>query len=419
MRSGSELSLERADDGVRIRLRNGGIIVNAAKQRHGHLYVQTKDVTVSVMGTVFLVNAEEEGSRVSVIEGEVRVQQQGVTEKKLGPGEQVTTNPKMESLPVKEELTWSRQAVEHVAMLEQATALPAPVPKEATRLEFAAASIRRENIDTHTAGAFNCKGIDGELFPMSTYLQDITPPTPQGRCISEKIALDTIISRLFSSSPKAFTGGPIQQTVVGVPDAMLQPPYFQIHATAENPSRATKAELQQMFQNLLMDRFKLRIRREIRQMDGYILTVAKSGFKFKEASGPESITGKLSQGPRGIKGNVRMEGVVTTLQGMLGRIAGQWINRPNVGDFIRSVPVDDRTGLKGLYDITINISTVETTAAGGGAAGRNGGGAGYPPLVLDPPLPKALEEQLGLLLTPGKVPVEHIVVEHIEMPSEN
>src|SRR5687767_9051430 len=43
MRSHTELSFERASDGVRIRLSRGGIIVNAATQRTGHLYVQTKD----------------------------------------------------------------------------------------------------------------------------------------------------------------------------------------------------------------------------------------------------------------------------------------------------------------------------------------------------------------------------------------
>jgi ferric-dicitrate binding protein FerR (iron transport regulator) len=69
MRTQSELSLERADDGIRIRLRSGSIIVNAAKQRAGHLYVQTKDMAVSVVGTIFLVNAENAGSSVAVIEG--------------------------------------------------------------------------------------------------------------------------------------------------------------------------------------------------------------------------------------------------------------------------------------------------------------------------------------------------------------
>src|SRR6185436_10806249 len=104
----SEFSLERADDGVRIHLSRGGVIINAAKQRNGHLYVQTKDVTVSVVGTVFLVNAEERGSRVAVIEGEVRVQQ-GTTEKRLLSGEQLLTSPSMERLRVPEEIAWSER----------------------------------------------------------------------------------------------------------------------------------------------------------------------------------------------------------------------------------------------------------------------------------------------------------------------
>src|SRR6185503_2846731 len=94
MRSHSELSFERASDGVRIRLTSGGIIVNAAKQRAGHLYVQTKDMTVSVVGTVFVVNADDNGSSVAVIEGEVHVQQ-GATETKLRAGERVASNAKV------------------------------------------------------------------------------------------------------------------------------------------------------------------------------------------------------------------------------------------------------------------------------------------------------------------------------------
>ena len=77
MRSESELSLERANDGLRIRLIRGGIIVDAAPQRTGHLYVHTKEVTVSVVGTVFLVNADEHGSHVAVIEGGARAVRDG------------------------------------------------------------------------------------------------------------------------------------------------------------------------------------------------------------------------------------------------------------------------------------------------------------------------------------------------------
>lgn len=118
MRAASELTLEQTKDGVRIRLSAGSVIVNAAKQRTGHLSVQTKDVAVSVVGTVFLVNAQEDGSRVAVIEGEVHVQH-GTAEKKLRRGEQVTTGLQREAHPVKEEISWSRNLEAHLALLEE------------------------------------------------------------------------------------------------------------------------------------------------------------------------------------------------------------------------------------------------------------------------------------------------------------
>jgi TonB family protein len=124
VRSRSELSLERTDDGVRIRLSYGGIIVNAAKQRDGHLYVQTKDVTVSVVGTVFLVNADEAGSRIAVLEGEVRVQQ-GATDQKLLPGQQVMTSPEMTAPTLPQEIAWSRNARAHLALLQQSASASA------------------------------------------------------------------------------------------------------------------------------------------------------------------------------------------------------------------------------------------------------------------------------------------------------
>ena len=121
VRAQSELSLERASDGIRIRLTKGSVIVNAAKQHKGHLYVQTNDVTVSVVGTVFLVDSESEGSRVAVIEGEVHVQH-GAAEQRLRRGEQVVTTPFIEPPLLKEEISWSRNAEAHLALLQQPAA---------------------------------------------------------------------------------------------------------------------------------------------------------------------------------------------------------------------------------------------------------------------------------------------------------
>jgi ferric-dicitrate binding protein FerR (iron transport regulator) len=144
VRAHSELSVERTDDGVSIWLSRGGVIVEAAGQHRGNVYVQTKDMRASVAGAVSLVKTEEEGSSVAAIGGEVRVQQ-GATETKVQPGEQVATNPKMDWLPMTSELTWSRQAVTHLAMLGQATRIPTsrlPAPQTPNETIFEEAVIR-------------------------------------------------------------------------------------------------------------------------------------------------------------------------------------------------------------------------------------------------------------------------------------
>ncbi len=131
MHAQSELKLESAGDGIRVRLNEGSILVTAAKQGTGHLYVQTRDAMVSVVGTVFLVNAEQSGTTVAVLEGEVHVQQ-GAELKKLLSGEQAATNPAIQLKTVAEEISWSRSAAEYVALLQQ----PAEIAPQSTWLRL-------------------------------------------------------------------------------------------------------------------------------------------------------------------------------------------------------------------------------------------------------------------------------------------
>src|SRR5262249_49324812 len=63
MNSRSELWLDRARDGVRIYLNRGTILVTAAKQNGGHLYAATRELGVSVIGTVFEMKSSVKGSR--------------------------------------------------------------------------------------------------------------------------------------------------------------------------------------------------------------------------------------------------------------------------------------------------------------------------------------------------------------------
>jgi ferric-dicitrate binding protein FerR (iron transport regulator) len=115
-------SLDASRRGNTIQLERGRIIVKAAKQRDRHLYVATRDAEVSVTGTIFAVNSGTKGSRVSVVQGEVRVQQ-GRKDTLLHPGDQVTTHASVERVPVKDEVAWSRNAKEYDQLLAELTAV--------------------------------------------------------------------------------------------------------------------------------------------------------------------------------------------------------------------------------------------------------------------------------------------------------
>src|SRR5215510_13057900 len=109
-------SLTRRD--TTIHLERGNIIVQAAKRKTGHLYVAAKDCKVAVTGTVFSVNSGLKGSRVSVIEGEVRVAKAGANEI-LHSGDQVSTSDSVEKVPVRDEIAWSQNLDRHLALLAE------------------------------------------------------------------------------------------------------------------------------------------------------------------------------------------------------------------------------------------------------------------------------------------------------------
>ena len=75
-------------------------------------------------------------------------------------------------------------------------------------------------------------------------------------------------------------------------------------------------------------------------------------------------------------------------------------------------PVQDRTGLKGVYEITLNLE-LDLTSRPLPQPGQLFTGFGYTPGIF-----KAVE-QLGLKLDAQKQPVETIVIDHIERPGEN
>src|SRR5262245_9375887 len=111
----TELFVTAAWSGQVIHLQRGDVIVQAAKQRRGHLRVLTRDSIASVKGTVFGVSAGLAGSVVSVVEGSVAVNQPG-RDVLLSPGQQAASNPAL-TTSVAQAVSWSPNADEYLQVL--------------------------------------------------------------------------------------------------------------------------------------------------------------------------------------------------------------------------------------------------------------------------------------------------------------
>ncbi len=150
---------------------------------------------------------------------------------------------------------------------------------------------------------------------------------------------------------------------------------------------------------LLADRFQLAVHRETKDQPIYALVVSKNGAKLKEVKEPGPRQGmSMNRG--------RLEGFAAPME-MLGTVLSNAMGRPVV----------DKTGLPGKYDFVL-----EWTPDPGADARAQGFGDGITepaPAPGGPTIFTALQEQLGLKLESQKGPVENIVIDRVEKPSEN
>ncbi len=128
MNERTEIALRASRRGTTVELTRGAVLVHAAEQHGGRLFVATADCEVAVKGTIFSVNHGLKGSRVSVLEGEVEVR--GPTARtQLLPGDQLTTNDRLRRVALEDEVAWSRDAASHRELLRELAALHQAVAK--------------------------------------------------------------------------------------------------------------------------------------------------------------------------------------------------------------------------------------------------------------------------------------------------
>jgi uncharacterized protein (TIGR03435 family) len=161
---------------------------------------------------------------------------------------------------------------------------------------------------------------------------------------------------------------------------------------------------QHMLQALLADRFQLKTHSESRAQPIYAMVVAKRGPKLRptQAQGT-SVNGRYGQ--LTVKGGDNTMAVLAdALSRNLGRV------------------VVDKTGIEGRYELTLTWSPDELAGARPGASAKGGDNtikSAPPPDPSAPSIFTAVQEQLGLKLLSRKGPVEMLVIDHAEMPSEN
>jgi uncharacterized protein (TIGR03435 family) len=458
IRSGSEAAVERASDGLRVRLNGGSIIVNAAKQASGrHLYVSTRDVLVSVVGTVFLVKSDEQGSSVAVIQGEVHVKQ-GSVDKELRRGEQASSRSKSE-LEIALEIGWSREAAAYLAMLHQEIAQsvaarqaapPTPIQAEVPKTpQFEEASIKPCPKDFQAPEGARGGG-SGSM--------RLSPGRLDALCMTVATLIRTAYRPLQNNS--AFPGTPESEAILkpdmtyglgredgtrvrGGPDWIRSEKYT-IAAVTGSPTDARTIQ-NVMLKALLESRFQLRTHIEVEQIPVFALNIAKGGFKMKRA-GPADCVVPPPAGPGFVDLDERRREYDSVRRGGTPICGGRIYDiGPNVVNIGGAVPFGSLVNFLTLASVSpfswiaeetnglliVNKTGIPDTDTFNYfveyAADEEAHARTVPPEFLNrntdvrraPNVFEALEKQLGLKLERAQGSREYITIDHIERPSPN
>jgi len=227
------------------------------------------------------------------------------------------------------------------------------------------------------------------------------------------------LTRLISDAYWLFEHGRVEQQRLGVMfrmeglPAWAQGARVSIDAKTEGPMSGAMMR-GPIMQRLLEERFGLRVHREMREGPVYVMTAPMGAEKLKTSTEESCDTIDPSDSqvkylrPAGSKPWC-MEGDPRRKESKF-----EWdVRGMSLDALARRIypgqPVVDRTGLTGLYDIHLTWDADPPP-------GEHAGGPSEP---RDLSIFRAIREQLGLDIRPGRGMSEHYIVDHIEHPPAN
>lgn len=165
--------------------------------------------------------------------------------------------------------------------------------------------------------------------------------------------------------------------------------YYDVNAKAAAP--VPEDRMRAMLRSALSERFHLASHTDTKTLPVYLLVVAKGGPKLRPAA------------PDGSSRYMRRKSGFSAVHFTMGKLAELLSERLDR-------PVTDATELGGFYDIDLNWTQdlAVPASAGDGSAPDSG-----------PSIYTAIQETLGLKLEPAKAPIDVLVVDRIDRPSEN
>jgi len=232
---------------------------------------------------------------------------------------------------------------------------------------------------------------------------------PSGRFVATNIPLRMLIRMAYKVQNFQITGGPgwINSDKFDIEAKPESSPAVDIRKLTRDQFDAFQEQQRLRVQALLADRFELKLHRDTKELPVYALVVAKSGSKLHEVA-----PGSTTPNPQG------------RMQMMRGELTGHEVKL----SFLTSVlsnelgrTVIDKTGLNGAYDFTLKWTPDESQGRmfKGPGPGPESPDSAPPPESSGPSIFTAIQEQLGLKLESTKGPVEILVIDQVERPTEN